>query len=332
MTTTSTISGPALEAVDPHAVTISASSSTPPTAQPPTSTPSQTSNKKSPPQASSLHPWPLPRGLPLPPLDHASVRGLWLRRRHQRTLQVPPRSRQNLHQSQHRPLHRVRSPNAHGPRTRTTRSPPARSASCGVAIDTIEDMHRLYADIPLEDVTVSQTINGPAAVIWAMYLAMARAARLQLGRPGRHAPERHPQEFHAQNEFIYPPEASVKLVVDTIEFQTQHVPASGTASPSAATTSARRARPRPRSWPSRCATGWSTSSRANQARPRRRRLRAAPLSFFFNAHNEFFEEICKLRAARRIWATRMKRPFYGAKSTSAPMCTCARTCRPPGAR
>ncbi|MHC4319712.1 MAG: methylmalonyl-CoA mutase family protein, partial [Planctomycetota bacterium] len=89
---------------------------------------------------------------------------------------------------------------------------------CGVAIATIDDMHRLYADIPIEEVTVSQTINGPAAVIWAMYLAMARQRGFDWTKLGGTIQNDILKEFHSQNEFIYPPEASVKLVVDTIEF------------------------------------------------------------------------------------------------------------------
>ena len=95
---------------------------------------------------------------------------------------------------------------------------------CGVAIDTIEDMHRLYADIPIDEVTVSQTINGPAAVIWAMYLAMAKQRGMDWANIGGTLQNDILKEFHSQNEFIYPPEASVKLVVDTIEFATQHTP------------------------------------------------------------------------------------------------------------
>ncbi|MGA1632638.1 MAG: methylmalonyl-CoA mutase family protein, partial [Phycisphaerales bacterium] len=95
---------------------------------------------------------------------------------------------------------------------------------CGVAIDTIEDMHRLYADIPIGEVTVSQTINGPAAVIWAMYLAMARQRGIGWDSLGGTLQNDILKEFHSQNEFIYPPEPSVKLVVDTIEFAAQHLP------------------------------------------------------------------------------------------------------------
>jgi methylmalonyl-CoA mutase N-terminal domain/subunit len=87
---------------------------------------------------------------------------------------------------------------------------------CGVAIDTIDDMHRLYADIPIDEVTVSQTINGPACVIWAMYLAMATERDIDWNSLGGTLQNDILKEFHSQNEFIYPPEASVKLVVDTI--------------------------------------------------------------------------------------------------------------------
>ncbi len=182
---------------------------------------------------------------------------------------------------------------------------------CGVAIDTVEDMHRLYADIPIDQVTVSQTINGPAAVIWAMYLAMARQRGIGWETLGGTLQNDILKEFHAQNEFIYPPEPSVKLVADTIEFQTLQTP----------------------KWNSVSISGYyirEEGSRAVQelaftlrdgmeyveaclARGLDIDAFAPRLSFFFNSHNEFFEEICKLRAARRIWA-RMMRDRYGAKS------------------
>jgi methylmalonyl-CoA mutase N-terminal domain/subunit len=182
---------------------------------------------------------------------------------------------------------------------------------CGVAIDTIEDMHRLYADIPLEEVTVSQTINGPAAIIWAMYLAMARQRGFDWAKLGGTIQNDILKEFHSQNEFIYPPEASVKLVVDTIEFQTKHVPRWNSVSISG--------------YHIREAGSTATQELAFTLRDGMEYVEAsiargldvdafAPrLSFFFNAHNEFFEEICKLRAARRIWARAMKER-YGAKS------------------
>jgi len=182
---------------------------------------------------------------------------------------------------------------------------------CGVAIDTIEDMHRLYADIPIDQVTVSQTINAPAAVIWAMYLAMAKQRNIPWDTLGGTLQNDILKEFHAQNEFIYPPEASTKLVVDTIEFQSQHVPKWNSVSISG--------------YHIREAGSSATQELAFTLRDGMEYVEAclirgldiedfAPrLSFFFNAHNEFFEEIAKLRAARRIWA-RMMKDRYGAKN------------------
>ncbi len=182
---------------------------------------------------------------------------------------------------------------------------------CGVAIDTIEDMHRLYADIPIDKVTVSQTINGPAAVIWAMYLAMAEQRGIDWSLVGGTLQNDILKEFHSQNEFIYPPEASVKLVVDTIEFQCKRVPKWNSVSISG--------------YHIREAGSTATQELAFTLRDGMEYVEAclergldvdefAPrLSFFFNSHNEFFEEICKLRAARRIWA-RMMKERYKAKN------------------
>jgi methylmalonyl-CoA mutase N-terminal domain/subunit len=182
---------------------------------------------------------------------------------------------------------------------------------CGVAIDTIEDMHRLYADIPIDKVTVSQTINGPACVIWAMYIAMAKQRGMQPSDLGGTLQNDILKEFHSQNEFIYPPEASVKLVVDTIEYAMLNCP----------------------KWNSISISGYHIREAGSNAvqelaftlRDGMEYVEAAMergldvddfaprLSFFFNSHNEFFEEICKLRAARRIWAEAM-RDRFGAKN------------------
>jgi len=182
---------------------------------------------------------------------------------------------------------------------------------CGVAIDTVEDMHRLYADLPIDKVTVSQTINGPAAVIWAMYLAMAKQRGIDWKDLGGTLQNDILKEFHSQNEFIYPPEASVKLVVDTIEFQSQHLPKWNSVSISG--------------YHIREAGSTAVQELAFTLRDGMEYVEAclergmdidsfAPrLSFFFNSHNEFFEELCKLRAARRIWARVMK-DRYGAKN------------------
>ena len=182
---------------------------------------------------------------------------------------------------------------------------------CGVAIDTIEDMHRLYADIPVDKVTVSQTINGPACVIWAMYLGMARERGIDFADLGGTLQNDILKEFHSQNEFIYPPEASVKLVVDTIEYASLHCPRWNSVSISG--------------YHIREAGSTAVQELAFTLRDGMEYVEAAMkrgldvdvfaprLSFFFNAHNEFFEEICKLRAARRIWSNVMKER-YGAKN------------------
>jgi len=182
---------------------------------------------------------------------------------------------------------------------------------CGVAISSIDDMHRLYADIPIDEVTVSQTINGPACVIWAMYIAMAKERGIDAARLGGTLQNDILKEFHSQNEFIYPPEASVKLVVDTIEYAARHLPKWNSVSISG--------------YHIREAGSTATQELAFTLRDGMEYVEwclkrgldvdsfAPRLSFFFNAHNEFFEEICKLRAARRIWAKAMKER-YGAKS------------------
>ncbi|KAA0215558.1 MAG: methylmalonyl-CoA mutase [Leptolyngbya sp. PLA3] len=182
---------------------------------------------------------------------------------------------------------------------------------CGVAICTIEDMHRLYADIPIDSVTVSQTINGPAAAIWAMYLAHALQRGISWDTLGGTIQNDILKEFHAQNEFIYPPEPSVKLVVDTIEFQSRLVPRwhsvsiSGYHIREAGSTGPQELAFTLRDGMEYVEACLMRGMDVDEFAPR--------LSFFFNAHNEFFEEIAKLRAARRIWARRM-RDVYGAKS------------------
>ncbi len=182
---------------------------------------------------------------------------------------------------------------------------------CGVAIDTIEDMHRLYADIPIDKVTVSQTINGPACVIWAMYLAMAKQRGIGWDTLGGTLQNDILKEFHSQNEFIYPPDPSVKLVVDTIEFQAQHLPRWNSVSISgyhireAGSSAAQELAFTLRDGMEYVEACLERGMDIDQFAPR--------LSFFFNSHNEFFEEVCKLRAARRIWA-RMMKERYGAKN------------------
>ncbi len=185
---------------------------------------------------------------------------------------------------------------------------------CGVAVCTIDDMHRLYADIPVDQVTVSQTINGPAAIIWAMYLAMAKQRGMDWNKLGGTLQNDILKEFHSQNEFIYPPEASVKLVVDTIEFATQQCAKWNSVSISG--------------YHIREAGSTATQELAFTLRDGMEYVEwclkrgldvdtfAPRLSFFFNSHNEFFEEICKLRAARRIWGHAMRDRFKAKKERS----------------
>ena len=146
---------------------------------------------------------------------------------------------------------------------------------CGVAIDTIEDMDRLYADIPLEDVTVSQTINGPAAVIWAMYLAMARSNATSVGTTlGGTLQNDILKEFHAQNEFIYPPEA-----IDEAGRGHDRVPVAASCREVEQCFDLGISHPRSgivghlRSSRLRCGTGWSMSRRVDASRDGHRSVR-----------------------------------------------------------
>ena len=185
---------------------------------------------------------------------------------------------------------------------------------CGVAISSIEDMHRLYADIPVDKVTVSQTINGPACVIWAMYLAHALQRGMSWSNLGGTLQNDILKEFHAQNEFIYPPEPSVKLVVDTIEFQSKFLPRWNSVSISgyhireAGSTAVQELAFTLRDGMEYVEACLERGMPIDEFAPR--------LSFFFNSHNEFFEEICKLRAARRIWARMMRERYKAASERS----------------
>ena len=172
---------------------------------------------------------------------------------------------------------------------------------CGVAVSSLADMEVLFDGIPLDGITTSMTINAPAAIIWAMYLAVAEAKGVSLDRLGGTIQNDILKEYAAQNEYIFPPEPSMRLVVDTVEFAANHMPRWNPISISAGTTSVRQGPPRSRSWPSRWPTVSNTSGGVvdrgmdvDDFAPR--------LSFFFNVDNYFFEEIAKLRAARKIWA------------------------------
>ncbi|RPH94110.1 methylmalonyl-CoA mutase [candidate division KSB1 bacterium] len=178
---------------------------------------------------------------------------------------------------------------------------------CGVSIASLQDMEILFKDIPLGKITTSMTINAPAAIIWAMFIAAAEKQGWKRADLGGTIQNDILKEYIAQKEFIYPPRPSVKLVVDTIEFAAREMPrwhpvsisgyhireAGSTAVQELAFT---------------LADGFAyveaclkRGLKVDEFAPR--------LSFFFNSHLDFFEEIGKFRAARRIWSRHMKEKY-----------------------
>jgi methylmalonyl-CoA mutase N-terminal domain/subunit len=183
---------------------------------------------------------------------------------------------------------------------------------CGVAISSLADMEVLLDGIPLDQVTTSMTINSPAAIIWAMYIAAAEKRGVPRAALGGTIQNDILKEFIAQKEFLFPPEPSMRLVTDTIEFGTRQMPRWNTISISgyhireAGATAAQELA-------FTLANGFAYVEAA-LARGLAVDDFAPRLSFFFNLHNEFFEEIAKFRAARRIWA-RTLREKYGARDS-----------------
>ncbi len=180
---------------------------------------------------------------------------------------------------------------------------------CGVAIDTLDDFRTLMEGIPMDRVTTSMTINPPATALWAMYCAAAESKGVPLSKIGGTIQNDMLKEFIAQKTFMCPPEPSVRLISDTVEFGTKHVPNWNTISISG--------------YHIREAGSTAIQELAFTLRDgieyvedviRRKGLDvdefAPRLSFFFNAHIDFFEEICKMRAARRIWARVMRDRFH----------------------
>jgi methylmalonyl-CoA mutase N-terminal domain/subunit len=184
----------------------------------------------------------------------------------------------------------------------------------GVAVDSIDDMHQLYDGINLEDVSVSMTINAPAIIIMAFYLANAQDNGFDFKNLRGTIQNDILKEFHAQNEFVFPPEPSVRLVTDVIEFCARHVPqwnpvsisgyhireAGSTAVQELAFT---------------LADGFHYVEQG-LARGLHVDDFAGRLSHFFNAHNDVFEEIAKYRAARVLWAETLRHK-YGAKKEAS---------------
>ena len=182
---------------------------------------------------------------------------------------------------------------------------------CGVAVSSLQDMEILLDELPLADITTSMTINSPAAVIWAMYIAAAEKRGIPRNKLAGTIQNDILKEYIAQKEFIYPPEPSMRMVVDTIEFGSREMPNWNTISISG--------------YHIREAGSTAVQELAFTLADGLEYVRwcldrgldiddfAPKLSFFFNCHNDLFEEVAKFRAARRIWAREM-RDTFGAKN------------------
>jgi methylmalonyl-CoA mutase, N-terminal domain len=182
---------------------------------------------------------------------------------------------------------------------------------CGASVCSLEDAEILFRGIPLGDVTVSMTINSPAAVLWAMYLAVAEQQGVDWSRLSGTLQNDILKEYIAQKEYIFPPRPSMRLVTDTIEFGARHTPRfnpisiSGYHIREAGSTAVQELAFTLRDGMEYVDWALERGLQIDEFAPR--------LSFFFNAHSDFFEEIAKYRAARRIWALAM-RDRYGARS------------------
>ncbi len=188
---------------------------------------------------------------------------------------------------------------------------------CGVAVDTLADMRDLFADIDLSAVSTSMTINGPAAVILAMYIAVAEENGVTPDQLAGTIQADIFKEYQAQKEYIYPPRPSVRIITDMIRYTTAEMPRwhplsiSGYHIREAGSTAAQELA-------FTLANGFAYVEAATAAGVDVDEF-AGRLSFFFNSHSDFFEEIGKFRAARRIWARWMKER-YGAKAERSMLC------------
>jgi methylmalonyl-CoA mutase N-terminal domain/subunit len=178
---------------------------------------------------------------------------------------------------------------------------------CGVAVSSLNDMETLMDGIPMDQVSTSMTINSPAAVIWAMYIAAGEKQGVRQDQLRGTIQNDILKEFIAQKEYIFPPEPSMRLVTDTVEFGTNNLPLWNTISISgyhireAGSTAAQELAFTLVDGMEYVRWAIERGLDVDDFAPR--------LSFFFNAHNDFFEEIAKYRAARRIWAREMKETF-----------------------
>jgi len=182
---------------------------------------------------------------------------------------------------------------------------------CGVAVSSLADMEVLFDGIPVDEITTSMTINSPAAVVWAMYIAMAEKRGIPVEVLGGTIQNDILKEYIAQKEFIFPPKPSMRLVVDTFEYGSKYLPRWNTISISgyhireAGSTAAQELAFTLADGLEYVQWGIERGLDVDEFAPR--------LSFFFNSHNDFFEEVAKFRAARRIWAREMRETF-GAKN------------------
>ena len=182
---------------------------------------------------------------------------------------------------------------------------------CGVAIDSLADMEVLFDGIPLDKISTSMTINAPAAILWAMYIAVAEKQGVSPKVISGTIQNDILKEYIAQKTFIFPPPPSMKLIVDTFEYGAKEVPRWNTISISgyhireAGSTAVQELAFTLRDGIEYVEWAVERGLEVDDFAPR--------LSFFFNAHNDFFEEIAKFRAARKIWAEVMRERF-GAKN------------------
>lgn len=185
---------------------------------------------------------------------------------------------------------------------------------CGVSVFSLEEMRKLFKDIQLSDISVSQTINGPAIILLAFYIAVAEEQGVNLKKIQGTLQNDILKEFTAQKEWIFPPKPSMRVITDMLSYCTEHMPKYNTISISgyhireAGSTAAQELA-------FTLADGFSYIEHAlkrgldiDQFAPR--------LSFFFNSHLDFFEEIAKFRAARRIWAKKLKNKYHAKNEKS----------------
>jgi methylmalonyl-CoA mutase, N-terminal domain len=190
---------------------------------------------------------------------------------------------------------------------------------CGVAVSSLADMEILFADLPLDKITTSMTINSPASVIWAMYIVNAEKRGFPKAKLGGTLQNDILKEYSAQKEFLFPPEPSMRLVTDTIEYGTRYMPKWNTISISgyhireAGATAVQELAFTIADGLAYVDAALKRGLSIDEFAPR--------LSFFFDVHNDFFEEIAKFRAGRRLWA-RLMRERYGAKDPRSWLMRC----------